>query len=359
MDERLLRLALTGVPALPRQHAWTLLRHYGSAAALFGRSAAELRARCAPAAARALSRGLDLGSARAALDRARELGLELLVPGADDPLASIPDPPLVLWSRGRLPRGPLLAIVGARLATPRGREMARRLALAAAEAGVAVVSGLAYGIDAAAHRGALETRGASVAVLASGLDRPSPTGNVGLARELLDAGGAWLSEYAPGTPAAAFRFPERNRLISGLCRAVLVVEAGERSGSLWTVKHALDQGRDVLAVPGPVDTASCRGSNRLIRDGAGVILEARDLLEQLSVVPAPEGASEGAEAKLQAHPPTTAHRILHSLTDSPKTPDALAHDLDLLSSDLAPALLDLELSGRIRRDGPLLLTTGR
>lgn len=356
MDERLLRLALAAVPSLPRAHAHSLLLRYGSPAAVFGRSAAELRACCAPAAAAALARGPDLAAAAAAVARAEALGLELQVPGAPGfpgLLAAIPDPPLLLWLRGRLPERRALAIVGARRATPRGREVARRLAAAAAEAGLAVVSGLAYGIDAAAHRGAVEAGGPSVAVLGSGLDLPSPTGNLALARRLLETGGGWVSEYAPGTPPAPFRFPERNRLISGLCAAVLVVEAGEKSGSLWTVRHALDQGREVLSVPGPVDTASCRGSNRLLRDGAGVVLEARDLLEQLGV------RADVAPSPAPDPPDSTTARLLSALESGPLDPDELSRRLGLPPERLAGVLLELELAGRIRRDGVRLLASGR
>ena len=371
MEERLLLLALAAVPGLPRHHAHVLLRRFGSPGAVFGRRAADLRAWCAPAAAASLARGPDLAGARAALARAEDLGLTILVPGSEgfpEPLRSIPDPPLALWLRGRLPEGPAVAIVGARRASPRGREVARRLAAAAAGAGVAVVSGLAYGIDAAAHRGALEAGGTSVAVLASGLDRPSPSANLRLARGMLDAGGGWLSEYPLATAPLPFRFPERNRLISGLGGAVLVVEAGEKSGSLWTVRHALDQGRDVLSVPGPVDTASCRGSNRLLRDGAGVILDEQDLLGWLPLTGASDvpltDASDGTEAKPQVHspsfPPTDPKtRLLEALDSGPLDLDELARRLRLPPEHLAPALLDLELSGRIRRDGGRLLRTGR
>ncbi|MBW2415220.1 MAG: DNA-protecting protein DprA, partial [Deltaproteobacteria bacterium] len=253
-----------------------------------------------------------------------------------------------------LPARPGLAIVGARRASTRGRAVALRLARAAAGAGVAVVSGLAYGIDAAAHQGALEGGGPTLAVLASGLDRPSPRANAGLARRLLDAGGAWLSEYRPGTPPAAFRFPERNRLISALSRDVLVVEAGERSGSLWTVRHALDQGRDVLAVPGPVDSASCLGSNRLLRDGAGVILDERDLLDRV----APETGPTGPALRARPSVSGDAARVWAALADGPAEVDALADRLGLQPGPLASALLDLELSGLASRHGSRVLRAG-
>ena len=363
MEERLLLLALAAVPGLPRRHAHVLLRRFGSPGAVFGRHAAELRAWCAPAAAASLARGPDLAGARDSLARAEDLGLTILVPGSEgfpETLLAIPDPPLALWLRGRLPEGPAVAIVGARRASPRGRELARRLAAAAAGAGVAVVSGLAYGIDAAAHRGAVDAGGASVAVLASGLDRPSPSANLRLARGMLDAGGGWLSEYPPATVPLPFRFPERNRLISGLVSAVVVIEAGEKSGSLWTVRHALDQGRDVLSVPGPVDTASCRGSNRLLRDGAGVILDERDLLDWLPLTePQAKPQVHSPSSPPSAPPSSPTARLLAALEPGPLDLDELARRLRLSPEQLAPALLDLELTGRIRREGGRLLRTGR
>jgi len=181
------------------------------------------------------------------LDRFRRI-LTLADPEFPSELIAIPDPPLAIYVRGSLPRAPGLAVVGARRATLRGREVARGLAASLAQLGVVIVSGLAYGIDAAAHRGALDAGGVSLAVLASGLDRPLPQGNVRLARELLAGGGAWVSEYPPGTPPLPFRFPERNRLISALSRAVLVIEAGHDSGSLWTLGAPLAHGLRVALV---------------------------------------------------------------------------------------------------------------
>lgn len=355
MTDEILFLALatelTMKEGLPRRQAHRLLERFGSPRGVYSY----------------LGRAPDLQAARAEWRRAEALGLRVVVPGTPaypKSLASIPDPPLVLWIRGSLPDGPALAIVGARRATPRGRQMARRLASAACGAGFTVVSGLAYGIDAAAHAGSLEAGGPTVAVLASGLDLPSPKANLGLARRMIEAGGGWLSEYAPGTPAAPFRFPERNRLISGLAGAVLVVEAGDRSGSLWTVRHALDQGRDVLSVPGPVDTASCRGSNALLRDGAGVILDERDLLDWIA--PArpgsereeplrrvPEGrASEGGVSE-------DAGAVLGLLAEAPMDADELGRRSGFDPGRLAVALLELELAGRVERDAGQILLTGR
>jgi DNA processing protein len=211
-----------------------------------------------------------------------------------------------------------------------------------------VVSGLAYGIDAAAHEGALEARGRTVAVLASGLDRPSPVGNRRLAERILEAGGAWLSEYPPGEEAQAYRFPERNRLISGLSSWTLIVEARRKSGSLWTARHAVEQNREVLAVPGPVDTEQCRGSNELIRSGATPILDAEQLLELVS-------PGRPVSPRSLFEPPATGSgesaRVLQRLADGASHPDALARELGLSPQALASLLLDLELEGKVVRMG--------
>jgi DNA processing protein len=289
--------------------------------------------------------------------------MRCLVPGAPEfpaPLLCIPDPPLMLYARGALPpagqqsagplAGPVLAIVGSRAASPRARSLARAWSAALAAGGVVIASGLAYGVDAAAHRGALDGGGITLAVLASGLDRASPAGNRGLAREILANGGGWLSEHPPGVAALAHHFPERNRLISGLARAVLVVEARVASGSLWTARHALEQGRDVLAVPGPVDTDLCRGSNELLRDGAAVALEPDDVA--LAVLGAPLAArrhSAAQRAEGERSPRTDP--LLEALRAGPRDVDELGRELGLEPAALAERLLELELAGAVERQG--------
>jgi DNA processing protein len=195
-------------------------------------------------------------------------------------LREIADPPPVLWARGdaawlRAPR--LVAVVGARAASRQGLEMAAAIADGLARAGVVVVSGLARGIDTAAHRAALEAGGATIAVLGSGVDRPSPAEHAPLAASIA-ARGAVVSEYPPGTPPLAFHFPQRNRLISGIAAATVVVEASERSGSLITAATALEQGREVMAVPGSVASGRHRGAHALLRDGATLVESAADVL---------------------------------------------------------------------------------
>ncbi len=249
---------------------------------------------CAGAALEALpgiARGAGLrdyrpcpaGVAAAELAAGKRAGARLLRHGGDDypkPLAALPDAPPVLWLRGRSDRlnRPMIALVGARNASSLGLRMARRLARALDEAGFAVVSGLARGIDTAAHEGALP--GPTIAVLAGGVDAIYPAENTDLAMRIAGDGGL-LSEQPPGCAPQARHFPARNRIIAGLCRAVIVVEAAQRSGSLITARLALEQGREVLAVPGhPLDPRAA-GCNLLIREGAVLLRDAEDAIEAL------------------------------------------------------------------------------
>lgn len=306
---------------------------------------------------RALGALSSRDSARERIRRAEQLDIRALGrshPEFPEALRQIASPPLVLWVRGRLEGAAGVAIVGSRKASDRSLDLAHRLAAAAASAGVTVVSGLAYGIDAAAHEGALAGGGPTVAVLASGVDRPSPAGNRGLARRILASGGACVAEHPPGTEARAYHFPGRNRLISGLARLAVIVEARERSGSLWTARHAADQGRDVAAVPGPVDVALCRGSNRLLRDGAIPILEPADLLDELGVhVPVERPSADSRDIAASALGPG-AVRVLEELAHGPADGDSLARALGWPVSQLSRVVIELELEGHVVRQGARL-----
>ena len=354
-DEVLARASLGAVPALSRAGARLLLESLGAHGVLRASSAA--LARSLPRRlASAVTHAIPEGAGERALAPAAARGVRALAPGSEGgpaALEAIPDPPLLLWVCGELPPGPALAIVGSRRPSARGLATARAFAEALARAGVAIVSGLAYGIDSAAHEGALAAQGRTVAVLASGLLHVTPRGQEKLARRILDAGGAWLSERSPDQDARAFHFPERNRLISGLCRATLIVEAREKSGSLWSARHALEQGRDVLAVPGPIDTDLCRGSNRLLRDGAAPALEARDLCDAVlgPLAPLPLAAPAAPDSP-------AARAVLDHLADGPCELDGLARALGRAPAELARVLLELELDGRLRREGARLALAG-
>ena len=207
--------------------------------------------------------------------------------GYPDVLGSIADPPEALWVRGAIPGGVGVAIVGTRRATRYGLGLARELGAAVASRGWTVVSGLARGIDGAAHRGCVEATGVGVAVLGSGVDVWYPKEHEELGESLIDRGGAVISEYPPGTGPEPWRFPARNRLISGLSAVVVVVEAADKGGALITARLAAEQGREVFAVPGDVQRRTSVGTNLLIRDGALPILGTDDLIEALTLVMGP------------------------------------------------------------------------
>jgi DNA processing protein len=265
-------------------------------------------------------------------------------------LAAIGDCPPALWYRGDLScfDATAVAIVGSRAASPVSLETAARLAADLASRGVVVVSGLARGVDSAAHRGALQA-GRTIAVLGSGVDRVYPSEHAPLAREIAERG-LVVSEYPPGTPPLPFHFPMRNRLISGLSRAVVVIEAHEKSGSLITASCALEQGRDVMAVPGNVLSGRNRGGHALIRDGAKIVECADDILGELGLVPARGGtAAADATADLTA---VSADPVLRRmLPGQPCDLDAIAAASGLDAERLLPRLIDLELRGLIRRVG--------
>lgn len=270
-------------------------------------------------------------------------------------LAEIHDPPPVLWVRGR-PEALLataVAIVGARAASPAALETARHLGESLARRGVAVISGLARGVDSAAHRGALEGGGVTVGVLGSGADRIYPAEHGPLARNIVGRG-AVITELVPGTPPLPAHFPLRNRIISGLVRAVVVVEAAERSGSLITARCGLEQGREVMAVPGLALGGRNRGAHALIRDGAKLVESADDILEELAgFVPVP------------AHSQGIGNRLLGNGLDGVMRPGEPC-SLDELSARtgadpgaLLGRLLELELDGLVRRaDGGRFVRAG-
>ena len=304
------------------------------------------------------------GVVLAELKAARACGAQLLffdVPPYPASLSDLPDAPPFLWTIGdtSLLSRPMISLVGARNASSLGTRMARALARDLGAAGYVVVSGLARGIDAAAHQAALET--GTIAVQAGGVDVMYPAENTDLARQIGETG-LRLSEQPVGLQPMARHFPGRNRIISGLSRATVVVEAAAKSGSLITARDALDQGREVLAVPGHPFDARAAGCNLLLRDGATLVRNAADVLEALGPIAPPE-----AQPPLPLAPPphkdrrslreTAAlpSRILSRLGAAPLAEDQLIRDLQAPAAEVAPVLVDLELEGQIaRRPGGLL-----
>ncbi|HFD16634.1 MAG TPA: DNA-protecting protein DprA [Rhodospirillales bacterium] len=363
-EEKLARIALARCPGIgPVLHA-RLLRRFGDGLAAL-RALPDLMARgrirgdrvvCPEEAARELA-------------RAERLGARLLVLGeADYParLAHLPDPPPVVALRGDIARldGPAVAVVGARNASANGRAFARRMARELADAGILVISGLARGIDTAAHEGALEGAGGTAGILACGLDVAYPPENAAL-MEAIAANGLLLSERPFGEPPRATHFPRRNRLIAALSLAVVVVEAAERSGSLMTARLAAELGREVMAVPGtPLDPRH-RGTNRLLREGAALVQGAADVLELLdgmvgalrppsersmgaSGIAAAPAAPAETPSSTEAEPRSPLRERLESrLAPEPLAVDELVRQCQASAADVQEALLELELAGRI------------
>ena len=272
-------------------------------------------------------------------------------------LTTIPDPSPVLWVRGCVAAlsGPAVAIVGARAASAYGLSVAERLAADLAECGLVVVSGLARGVDSAAHRGVVAAGGVTVAVLGCGVDVMYPPEHATLARDIAK-NGAVVSELIPGTPPQQWFFPLRNRIISGLSRAVVVIEAGEKSGSLITARCALEQGRDVLAVPGNILSGRNRGAHGLLRDGAKIVESADDILEELGMTRRTPGVRPPGADDSRGLTPIADRRgtdpVLACLTPGePSDLDAIAERSGLTSPRLLPRLFELEMQGLVRRVG--------
>jgi len=341
MEERTLRLlTLMRVPGFGGARLTRLVRAEG-VDELF-REPRRFVEQIGEAAVSSLETGAAKQEAEKVAETAARLGQTIIGLGSPEyptALAAIYDPPPVLFTRGTLSTGKRrVAIVGARGATPSGRSIGRDLACGLARHGIEVVSGLARGIDGSAHEGALLGSGTTLAVLGSSVDIIYPGEHKDLAARI-EARGAVISELPPKTPPVASQFPSRNRIIVGLCEAVIVVEAGSRSGASITARLALDEGRDVLAVPGRPSDPLAYGPNALIRDGAVLIRGLQDVLEHLKL--------EAAPSPDVSSPPD---KILQQLRDSTvKSIDQLAVDTGLTPPDLMARLSELELLGRIER----------
>ena len=298
----------------------------------------------------------------AMLDRLERRGIGVLTvadAGYPGRLKEAPDPPPALFVRGAMPDTPSVALVGSRRASPTGLETARALGRALGGRGVCVVSGLALGVDAAAHEGSLEAGGPTVGVLGCGIDVVYPRENEALF-EAVARSGAVVSEYGPGEPPLAWRFPARNRIIAGLCDVVVVVEAPERSGALITASHALEAGRDVWAVPGPPGAGECRGSNKLLADGAGVLWDVAEFAEAMGKqvssdreAHAPPDTQRAAPEDVPPPPaglPAVEEAVLSGVGFEATGVDAVARRAGVDMREVLPALALLELKGFVTRD---------
>jgi DNA processing protein len=337
-----------------------LIERRGSIEAAWGASlpdmiAAGLDAKACEALLKA-QRTLDLD---AELERAERAGIQVLTredAGYPAILGQIPAPPPLIYVRGRLEEVDAwsVAVVGTRSPTIYGREATRRIVGDLAGAGVTVVSGLAIGVDTIAHAAALEAGGRTLAVLASGLDQVYPERNRALAEEIT-ARGALISEFPIGTRPIPQLFPVRNRIISGLSLGTLVVEAGIGSGALITVRYALEQGRDVFAVPGQIFSPKSMGPNQLIRDGAGLVAQAQDILEALNL------SSAALQQEVQAaFPEDPTEAAIFALVDyQPQHVDDLRRQSDLPITVVSSTLALLELKGLVRQAGAMQYVLAR
>jgi DNA processing protein len=357
--EPLLRLAL--VRGLGPGRLELLLRRFGSPGAVLGAAAAQLEALPGIGPTLAGRIGAAAGAqgerhTRATLARLEGMGARVLLRGeAEYPAAleRLADPPALLFAAGeaRCLEPPGIAIVGTRAPTAYGRRAARRLAEELALAGFAVVSGMARGIDAEAHRAALEAGAPSIGVLGHGVDGAYPSDNRDLYAAMRGSG-LLLSEHPPGELPRAGNFPRRNRLIAALSEGVLVVQMALKSGAQHTVTAALELGREVFAVPGPIDVHVCAGTNQLLREGARLVTSAADVLEELGGVGAlplapPSPAAAGAPGEQEPEADALERAVLAALESEPLHVDALAAGLRLPPHRLLAALLTLELRGRV------------
>jgi DNA processing protein len=344
--ESWLRLALT--PNLGPAAQRKLLKEFGSPQEVLDAGPAELaRIAGAPAIA-ALRAGPDAALVRQALDWLQGPDNHL-VTLADTRyprvLLEIADPPLLLFVKGRIDLlgRPSLAIVGSRNATPRGIRDAEAFAQALSDAGLTIVSGMALGIDAAAHRGGLSGTSSSVAVVGTGLDRVYPARNRELAHRLA-AEGTLISEFPLGTPPLAANFPRRNRVISGLARGCLIVEAALRSGSLITARQAVEQGREVFAIPGSIHSPLSKGCHWLIKQGAKLVEDAQDVVEDLGLVPAAPRLVDSPDSL-----PPEESVLLAAMGFEPVDMDTVCDRAGLTPEAASAILLRLELDGYLSR----------
>jgi DNA processing protein len=354
-------LTLSLTRGLGGESARRLLREFGSPEAVFAASVSSLKSFVKPDIAAEISKGIAEDAIAPTLVWLEDNNNHIVTLADSDypqALLNIPDPPLLLYVKGRLDllNRTALAIVGSRSATPQGINNAEAFAKSLSDAGLCIISGLAHGIDAAAHRGALRGQanpmgnspGSSIAVVGTGLDKIYPAAYRDLAHALAQQG-ALISEFPLGTPPLAANFPRRNRLISGMSVGCLVVEASLQSGSLITARLALEQGRDVFAIPGSIHAPQSKGCHALLKQGAKLVEAAQDILEELGgalVLTVPMKNSEGANsADPYSKGPHAA--LLEHLGFDPVDGDTLSARSGLTVSELSAMLLALELDNRI------------
>ncbi|MBI4809793.1 MAG: DNA-protecting protein DprA [Nitrosomonadales bacterium] len=335
-------LLLSQISGLGNEGLRRLLQAFGSPEAVLQASVSSLSKHIKPTVAHAIADGIDESSLAAVSEWLDDpFNRILTIADAEYPqaLLNTADPPLLLYVKGRLDllNVPALAIVGSRNATAQGKRNAEAFAQSASDSGLCVVSGMAQGIDTAAHLGGLQGAGSSIAVVGTGLDKVYPASNRELAHRLAQSG-TIISEFALGTPPLAANFPRRNRIISGLSLGCLVVEASVQSGSLITARMALEQGREVFAIPGSIHSPQSKGCHALIKQGAKLVESAWDILEEL-------GQSAAVSPSLRETRPE--HPLFVHLGFDPLDVESLAQRSGLTIAELSAILLQLELDGHI------------
>lgn len=344
-----LRLTLTPGVGLETQRK--LLSAFGLPERIYAASGSAVAAAVGDRAARALAQGPDETRVQTAIDWSEQPGNHILtLADASYParLLECADPPTLLYAKGCLALlgRPAVAVVGARNPTGQGEANAEQFARALARAGLTVVSGLALGCDSAAHAGALDATGSTIAVIGTGADRIYPARNAALARAIA-ADGLILSEFALGTPALKENFPRRNRIISGLSLGVVVIEAALRSGTLITARLAGEQGREVFALPGSIHSPLSKGCHQLIKQGAKLVDDARDILCELRIPPPPLTATDSTPAAGADALADDTAKLLGAMGFDPVTLDVLLLRSNLTADHLSAMLLTLELSGQV------------
>jgi DNA processing protein len=340
-------IALQHIPGLGNEGLRRLLQAFGSPQGVTSAPPHALRQIVKPAVADAIAAGPPeeaLAAVAAWLEQPGNTIVTLADADYPQALLNTADPPALLYVKGRLEllNRPSLAIVGSRHATPQGIGNAEAFAQSASESGLCIISGLAHGIDAAAHRGGLDAAGSSIAVVGTGLDKIYPAANRDLAHKLAEHG-ALISEYPLGTPPLPANFPRRNRVISGLSLGCLVVEANLQSGSLITARMALEQGREVFAIPGSIHSPQSKGCHHLIKQGAKLVECAQDILEELGLA----AKKPGQRVTAAPDAPAAAHPLLEHLGYDPIDADSLCQRSGLTIEALSAILLQLELDGHI------------
>ena len=365
MTEREAYIALNMVQGIGAVTVANGTAKFGSALAFFSAGADKLASLRGMnrAAADELARAFASVDWRREMENASEHSVSFLTPvdsGYPPLLKNIYNPPLALYVTGSAESMlfSALAIIGTRAPTTYGRANARTFSYRLAQAGITIVSGLARGIDTEAHEGALLAKGRTVAVVGSALDKLYPAENRELARRIVGSGGAVISEYPFGRSADRQTFPMRNRIISGLSGAILVVEAGIASGTLITTDHALEQGRSVMAIPGRIDNASAQGCHKLLKDGARLVETPEEVLDELQSLPGHASVSHASAVTLDSAPskarPKPAldeieTKILSLLETEDMTPDSLVNATGLPPSLVSPRLISLEMKCQIQR----------